>query len=150
MRINNVSSNNINNKSNTTQFKALKGVEYLGTFNPGVKPIDLEVLKAMQESKAINRFCQKYNVTIYLYKACSLGEYTSTLTFRYKNIAKNFKDKLKNMFTPKKELNLIYQSKEASAEHSQNFKKMIQDINYIDLEDMSRTAPDKIQHNLTI
>ena len=140
MHINSISSRQNISKSYTPDFKAIRGVEYLGTFNPGIKPVDLEVLKVMQESKPISKFCQKYNVVIYLSKDCSLGEYTSILTFRYKNIAKTLKERLKNMLTPTNELNLIYRSKESSADHSQKFKEMIQNLEYTDLESMSQSA----------
>ena len=139
MRISKISDTTINNQQKN--FKALRGVEYFGSFNPGIKPLDLSVVKTMQESKAINKFCYKYNVVIYLGKDCLNGEYTSTLAFRYKNIAKNFKEKFLNLFTPKRELNLIYKSKESSAEHSQAFEQMIKDLQYSDLDDMSSFSP---------
>lgn len=122
-------------------FGALKGVEYLGIFNPCVKPIDLEVIKALQESAAIKRFSRNNNVTLYIDKNCKAGEYTSRLTFAYKNTVNSFKGLLKNIFTPQKEINLIYKSKETSAEHSKVFTKMIKELDYITLEEMSKNTP---------
>ena len=138
MRISKISNTTINNPQKN--FKALRGVEYFGSFNPGIKPLDLNVVKAMQESKSISKFCQKYNVVIYLGKECSMGEYKSTLAFRYNKIAKGFKEKVINMLTPAKELNLIYKSKDSSAEHSQMFVQMIKELKYAELDDMSSFA----------
>ncbi len=142
MRINNIKQNP--NQKNLSNFQALRGIEYHGSFNPLMKPIDLEVLKKVQESKTINNFCRQNNVELYLSKTCTKGEYSSVLTFRYKKIANNFKEKLKNIFTPKNELNLMYKSKETSAEHSKTFGKLIQELKDIDLAEMVYDAPKKI------
>ena len=125
------------NIQNQTNFKALRAVEYLGSFSPGIKQNDLEVLKAVQESKAITRFCKDKNVILYLSKDCKGGEYTSKLILTYKNIAKDFKSKIKNMLTRKKELNIIYKSSETSAEHSKAFQNMIENLQENTLQEMS-------------
>ncbi len=125
------------NIKNQTNFKALRAVEYLGSFSPGIKQNDLEVLKAVQESKAITRFCKDKNVVLYLSKDCIGGEYTSKLIFSYKNIAKNLKSRIKNILTPKKELNIIYKSNETSSEHSKTFQDMINNLQENTLEEMA-------------
>ncbi len=132
------------NKQNQTNFKALRAVEYLGTFSPGIKKNDLEVLKAVQESKAITRFCKDKSVTIFLSKDCECGEYTSKLILTYKKIAKDFKSRIKNMLTPKKELNIIYKSNETSTEHSKAFQNMIENIQENTLEEMISSKPTNI------
>ena len=51
----------INNINNNPKFGALKGLRYVGEFNPSTNYEHAKIVKAVLDSKAIKQFGEKYN-----------------------------------------------------------------------------------------
>ena len=51
----------INNINNNPKFGALKGLRYVGEFNPSTNLEHAKIVKAVLDSKAIKQFGEKYN-----------------------------------------------------------------------------------------
>ncbi|MCQ2743389.1 MAG: hypothetical protein MJ230_01150 [bacterium] len=74
-----------NNNNNNMNFKALKGLKYVNSFNPNRKLDDAKIVKAVIESPAVQEFAKKYDFMArfdyYIFHYCFTGDPLYSLEF---------------------------------------------------------------------